>query len=278
MNTPSTTAADLAAIREQWGDLLAAIERPPADQWPPREARGFLDQLAAADHHQDDDQDDEPRIGRTPLTLREHPAPLNLDALDAALAVERDLFDLADTLAAAVQRPVHRYPAFGMAVDQEDQADPSRWHLPTHRSATLVRGAGIAGAGSRAHGLHWAAVWIEGRVLGEDLDRGLFTELSPRLLDEAAAVARRARATVERALHRDGRATVLDTLCPWCAGVLSGRTRGGGEPYVTCGTGAACEAPVNLDGRWRTWRGAELVALWSAMQAAREREEAAQAA
>jgi hypothetical protein len=256
MSTPTATTApagrraavDLAAIREQWGDLLAAIERPPTATWPPRESRGFLDHAAA-----DDRTPTAPIIGRTPLTLREHPAPLNLDALDAALEVERDMFDLADQIAERAQRP---------ARDQDDRADLARWHYQTATSP-----------GSRAYGLHWAAVWIEGRVVGDGLDGDLFAPLSPRLLDHAAAVAARARRTLERALARDGRTTHLDTPCPWCRGQLVGHTRSGGEPVVTCSTGEGCGAPATLDRGRRVWRGAELVGLWSAMDAARAREE-----
>ncbi|MEV6667563.1 hypothetical protein [Streptomyces nigra] len=86
-----------------------------------------------------------------PLTLREHPAPLNLDALDAALATESALFDLADTIAAAVQRPVrygrteqrgrHRYQP-----DRANRDDPHRWDLPTTRD---LGPASAASAGSR---------------------------------------------------------------------------------------------------------------------------------
>jgi hypothetical protein len=265
------TAADLRAIREQWGDLLAAIERPPAATWPPRESRGFLDQAAAEDR-----TPAAPIIGRTPLTLREHPAPLDLDALDAALEVERDVFDLADQIAEQAQRPVRRRPSLSMpsysgrtapqrtrmVVDRADATDPARWHYQTATSP-----------GSRAYGLHWAAVWIEGRVIGDALDGDLFAPLSPRLLDHAAAVAARARRTLERALARDGRTTHLDTPCPWCGGQLVGHTRPGGEPVVTCSTGEGCGAPATLDRGRRVWRGAELVGLWSAMDAARAREE-----
>ncbi|NUQ88156.1 MAG: hypothetical protein HOQ43_06800, partial [Glycomyces artemisiae] len=63
--TAARVAADLTAIREQWGDLLAAIERPPAAEWPPRETRGFLDQGAADDA---DQEPTEPRLGRLSLT------------------------------------------------------------------------------------------------------------------------------------------------------------------------------------------------------------------
>lgn len=264
------TVAALRAIREQWGDLLAAIERPPAREWPPRESRGFLDQLAA-EQAADTDLEPAARVGRLPLILREHPAPLNLDALDAAIAVERDLFDLADQIAAEIQRPVRtgRDQTGRFVRDEADAANPARWHPPTHRDAGP---AAVSSAGSRAYGLHWACVWIEGRVCGEDLDGDLFAPMPPRLLDHAVAVVARARRTVERALARDGRTTHLDTPCPWCGGQLVGRTRPGGEPVVTCSTGEGCGAPATLDRGRRVWRGAELVGLWAAMDAARNRE------
>ncbi|MEV5673496.1 hypothetical protein AB0L28_32585 [Streptomyces sp. NPDC052503] len=256
-------ADDLAAVREQWGDLLAAIERRPAAQWPPREARGFLDQLSTDDRAADDEQP-AARVGRMPLILREHPAPLNLDALDAALAAERDLFDLADALAEQVQRPIRTgRDAHGRYTqDQADATDPARWHYQAQTSP-----------GSRAYGLHWAAVWVEGRLLGED-PGDLFQAVPPLLLEHATKTTARARRHVERALGRDGRTTTLDDPCPWCAGPLTGRTRAGGEPSVTCSTGRACGAPVELDDRGRrAWRHAELVGLFVALDAARNREE-----
>ncbi|MFM9576795.1 hypothetical protein ACKI1I_03710 [Streptomyces turgidiscabies] len=264
-------AVDLAAVREQWGDLLAAIGRRPAAEWPPREARGFLDQLAGDDRGEDDEQPVEAVVGRLPLTIREHPAPLNLDALDAALAVERDLFDLADVVAEQVQRPVQpARDARGRSLpDQVDAADPARWHPPTHRDAGP---ASAASAGSRAYGLHWAAVWLEGRALDEQYG-DLFRPMSARLLDQVEATARRTRRTVERALGRDGRTTVLGEPCPWCGGQLAAHTRPGGEPVVTCSTGPECEAPVDLDARRRrVWRGVDLVGLWVALDARRRGE------
>jgi hypothetical protein len=254
--------ADLRAVREQWGDLLAAIDRPPAAEWPPREYRTVDMQAAALD-----DTPAEPRAGRTPLILREHPAPVNLDALDAALAIERDLFDLADQIAAEIQRPVRTSrDARGRFVrDEDDAANPARWHPPTHRDAGP---AAASSAGSRAYGLHWACVWIEGRVCGER-DGDLFAPMPPRLLDRAARVAARARRHVERALERDGRTTQLDDACPWCGGQLVGTIRPGGEPVVTCSTGEGCGAPAALERGRRTWRGAELVGLWAVLEAAR---------
>ncbi|MFF4962992.1 hypothetical protein [Streptomyces sp. NPDC001222] len=93
------------------------------------------------------------------------------------------------------------------------------------------------------------------------------------VLDDLADVARRARNIVERALNRDGRALALDVPCPWCGGELTGETQPGGEPIVTCWRGEACPAPVLLDHRRRAWRGADLVGLWGAIEAARERAE-----
>ncbi|GHC44381.1 hypothetical protein GCM10010308_74520 [Streptomyces vinaceusdrappus] len=273
IRTAIPAAEDLRAIREQWGDLLAAIGRPPAPEWPPRRTQERVQDEAVTDQG--------PVIGRMPLILREHPAPANLDALDAAVSVERALFGLADRIAEQVQRPVRRryvLDTLDSAVsgidtrgrfedDQDDRDDPARWHLPTHNASVTAR---AASPGSRAYGLHWAAVWIEGRLLGEQ-HGDLFRPVPPRTLDEAATTVRRARATVERALQRDGRTIALDAPCPWCGGTLTGRTVLGGEPYVTCDRGETCGAPVVLDGRRRTWRGPDLVGLWIAMNAARKR-------
>ncbi|MYV44951.1 hypothetical protein GT031_04840 [Streptomyces sp. SID2888] len=259
-------AEDLRAVREQWGDLLTAISRQPRAEWPPRDNITAL--LAETD-----DEPTGPTIGRIPLTLREHPAPLNLDALDAALSVERDLFELADRIAAAVQRPVRRRPDLSivtgrpprrrprMLVDRADRDDPARWHYQAPTSP-----------GSRQYGLHWAAVWVEGRVIGED-SGDLFRPLPLRLLDEAAATVRRARATVEKALNRDGQPTPLDDPCPWCGGRLTAHTRSGdpAAAVIVCGTGPGCGAPVVLEHGRRVWQRETLAGLWAALDAARKR-------
>ncbi|WP_050487137.1 hypothetical protein [Streptomyces sp. CNS654] len=253
----ASVADDLAAVREQWGDLLAAIGRPPRAEWPPRDSRA----LGAV-------PDDEPTVGRLPLVLREHPAPANLTALDAATTTERELFELCDTVAAAVQRPVRRHligrrtpdaTLMRWAPDAADLADPARWSY-----------ASPIDPGSRAYGLHWAAVWLEGRALGEE-SGDLFAPVRPLLADEITATARRARARVERALGRDGQPTVLDRPCPYCRGPLTAYTRSGDPAAATvvCGTGSACTAPVLLSARGRReWAGADLVGLFVALEAA----------
>ncbi|MET7616977.1 hypothetical protein [Streptomyces sp. NPDC005408] len=248
------TADALRTVRELWGELLLAIETPPADVWPPR-------QLAHTMRAGDDELLVEERA---PLVLREHPAPLNLDALDAGLAIERQVFALADTLAAAVQ-----YAGPG---------DPHRWEFQNPGAAD----AGAA-AGSRAHGLHFACVWIEGRVLDEDtepeqqLDGTLaappFAPLPPHLLHEARRTARTAEGRLLRTLGLDQRTTpVPDRPCPWCGGELTLRTDPDGPPTVTCSTGEDCTAPVPLDNRGRrVWGWADLVALVGALAAAEQR-------
>jgi hypothetical protein len=184
------------------------------------------------------------------------------------VSVERALFEACDAVASRVQRPVRRVPkptSNGRSVatiDGADQQDPARWHYAAPTSP-----------GSRAYGLHWAAVWLEGRALDEPAG-DLFTPVPVLILDDLAAVAQHARQRVERALGRDGRTTTLDTPCPWCGGELTGATRPGGEPVVTCGRGEACTAPVMLDRRRRTWRGADLVGLWVAMDARRREQQA----
>ncbi|WP_445396469.1 hypothetical protein ACSMX9_22665 [Streptomyces sp. LE64] len=286
MPTPSPpparrAAVDLAALREQWGDLLAAIETPPPGEWPPRDSRA----LGAAPEPAEPGE----TIGRVPLTLREHPAPLNLTALDAAEQIESDLFEQADATAERVQH----WP------DIPDH--PGRWHLPTVRTAPAPAGPiltgpdtrsardrqayakhgrrparrrpghyadiiSVASAGSRAHGLHWAAVWLEGVVLGENPE---CCAPPPDLVDRIAAVAAQCRRRLERTLGRDGRRLgVLPSPCPWCGGELTGRAYAGGEPLVTCGTWASCPAPAALEDGRRTWRGADLAALHQALAAA----------
>lgn len=253
-------AADLAAVRDQWGDLLAAIAEPPrAAEWMPYERRGFLDQLAADDRADDDQALDEPTLGRLPLILREHPAPADLRALDAALDTERDVFDMCDAVAERVQLPAR------------DASDPQLWRLPEHRTAD--HRAPVASAGSRAYGLHWAAVWLQSRALDDDqADRALFAPTPAPLVDQIADVARTARRRIESALGRAVRTITLDDVCPFCRTGRITVHNGGGDPraaVATCSTGPTCPAPVDTERGRRAWRGAALVALWVAISARR---------
>ncbi|MEU9606404.1 hypothetical protein [Streptomyces sp. NPDC048057] len=246
------TVDALRTVRELWGELLLAIETPPADVWPPRQ---LAHTLRAAD-------DEQLVADRAPLVLREHPAPLNMTALDTGLAVERMLFDLADTLAAAVQRA--------------ETGDPRRWEFQ-QPGATDARRT----AGSRAHGLHFASVWIEGRVLDEDTgpEQQLdgtptappFEPLPPHLLHEARRTARVAEGRLLRTLGLDRRSTpVPDQRCPWCGGELTLHSAPDEPPTVTCSVGSECAAPVPLNERGRrVWGWGDLAALVMALGTAK---------
>lgn len=248
----------LADIREQWGDLLAAINRPPVAEWPPRETRSFLDHAATTDG---------PQVGRLPLTLRQHPAPLNVDALDAACAIETALFDLADRIAAAVQRIA---PLLVDATAMHTAADrPDRWHYAGLRH--LDRRSPVATAGSRALGLDWCARWISDRLAATE-PTDLHAVVRGVLLAHAERVTADAHRGLLSALGRDARATLLADPCPWCHGQLTVHTTTG-DPWqatVTCDTGPTCTAPTPYDDRARrTWAGRDLVQLYGALTATR---------
>ena len=267
--TPGQRAADdLAAVRESWGDLLAAIAEPPrAAEWMPYERRGFLDQLAANDRANDDQTLAEAAVGRLPLILREHPAPADLRALDAALAVEEDVFEMCDTVAERVQLPAR--DRHGRWTLGSDPSDPRLWSLPTYRDAGPTT---IASTGSRVFGLHWAAVWLEGRALDDRADRDLFAPTPATLVDQIAEVARTARRRVEGALGRTVRTITLDESCPFCRVGRITVHNGGGDPrqaVATCSTGPSCPAPAETERGRRAWRGPALVGLLTALESRR---------
>lgn len=250
----TTAVQQLADIREQWGDLLAAVEQAPAPVWPPRQLRHSLDA--------EDVGHDGPAVGRLPLTLRQHPAPLNLDALDAALDIEYALFGLADRIAAAHQSII------------ADRDSPDRWHYAGVRD--IGRGAAF-NPGSRALGLHWCAVWLSDRLAATE-PTDLHGVVRGVLRDHAERVTAEAHATLARALGRDGRDTRLDDPCPWCHGALNARTTSGdpAAATITCDTGPTCTAPTAYDDRARrVWHGRDLVGLFTALTAARAKETAA---
>lgn len=245
MTTTATTRREtveaLRTIRERWAELLLAIETDPHAGWPPPQLAHLMragdDELLVED--------------RAPLVLREHPAPLNLGALDTGLAVEHGIFDRCDFLA---------------GYQQGRGDDPRLWRTMSEH-----------GPGSRVHGLHWACVWLEGRVLDEDttpeeqLDGTYapapFLPLPGFLLVELHTVTRAWARRILRTLGVQD-TPVPDHPCPWCAGELTLHTAPGEAPSITCATGPACTAPVDLDrqGR-RVWEWGDLLDLIGALGA-----------
>ncbi|MFJ7208218.1 hypothetical protein ACIQWR_32415 [Streptomyces sp. NPDC098789] len=245
------TVAALRLVREKWGDLRAAVEAPPTPaDWPPRERAAFLDKVA-----------EQPLLvaDREPYALRAHPAPLNLDAHDAAVAVEEWLFDLADTCAEVTQ-------------EHTPLDELHRWNYSTQR-----------GPGSRTQGAHWASVFVEGRVLGqftadddETLDEPLFAPLPEWALHEAHRVARQCADRVLRTLRHDERSASSRYPCPWCASLLTSYSASGNVQRITCSGGPSCSAPVplDLDGH-RVWERSDMGPLLALIAALMESGEVA---
>ncbi|MFJ7258777.1 hypothetical protein ACIQV2_01190 [Streptomyces globosus] len=236
------TVAALRLVREKWGALLAAVEAPPTPaDWPPRETTAFLDKVAV----------DGPLLveDRAPYALRAHPAPLNLDAHDAVVAVETMLFDLADTCAAVAQ-------------EHTPLDELHRWNYRTQH-----------GPGSRAQGAHWASVYVEGRVLGEQTNGPdpLFAPLPEWALHEAHRVARQCADRVLRTLRHDERGAAGRYPCPWCAAPLTLYSASGDVQRITCSGGPECSAParLDLDGH-RVWERSDMGPLLARFAAAME--------
>jgi hypothetical protein len=171
------------------------------------------------------------------------------------------VFDMCDAVAERVQRTV-------------DRDDARLWTLPTVRAAEWRHDADriVDRIGSRAHGLHWACVYLAGRALSES-DGELFRITPAPLLDQIVAMAGVARRRIETALGREGRTLTLDEPCPFCKGGTITVHNGGGDPrtaLATCSAGPVCPAPVDTERGRRTWRGADLVGLWTALECSRQ--------
>src|SRR5690606_22181913 len=106
--------------------------------------------------------------------------------------------------------------------------------------------------GSRAHGLHWAAVWLEDRVTQQD-DTGVHVPVPAVVVEDVAKVARLARIRVEQALNRDNRPHTLDDPCPYCGGTLTATVPPRDlDPATTpCQPRPTCHGPARYDPRAR---------------------------
>ncbi|MEW1867019.1 hypothetical protein AB0420_02275 [Streptomyces caelestis] len=210
-----------------------------------------------------------PRGDRDAVVLGERPVPLRLHVVDACRAVEAALCELADQVAAEIQRdtvkPLRR-PIPGDPIGLQlamlatrDENDPARWRFNLgDRSA--IR----------------AAEWLAARWRGDD---GPCLPLHSAHRAQIALVAREAARRVERTIGGtvDRFAVPMDRPCPYCGSGLTLHAGGGEDDTVTC-SGPSCEAPVGLvDGR-RTWSTAEqLAALQRDLDTAEQRRKRAEA-
>lgn len=229
MTTADTTRNTLRQLREHLGDLAAAQYTDPHAVWPPQrlttEMWAVRDAEAAAE-----------RAERNELALGDAPAPvLNLTAMETLQHVETELLALADVVANACQRGV-------LAIPREHRDDPLRWHFNA----------------SWAKGLHWACVFVDGRLADDDLDTVHFLRMPDRVRREAAEVIRECwRQTAAVLGIGERHVEIPDRPCPWCGGVLMLHQVPDESPMVTCQTGRDCTAPVERDPRGRAlwdWR------------------------
>jgi hypothetical protein len=252
--TTATTRHHLHLLRDHLGDLHAARHTDPSPVWPPQrlttEMWAIRDAEAAAE-----------RAERNADALGDAPAPVvNLAALEAYQDIEDALGQLADVVAAACQRPAYTLPvptsdprrSAPWIPNPVDAQDPRRWHI--NRATTNA---------------HWAAVYVDGRLAGDDLGGvdDLFTTLPVRLEDEIASVVRELWRRMATVLGIGDRTDTLPRPCPWCKGKLRLRQPPGEAPYVTCRTGWDCSAPHRRDARGRPlWIGGEMVHLHTALE------------
>jgi hypothetical protein len=220
----------LRVVRQHLGDLAAAVHCPPAPVWPPRQLAAHLQALADTEARAE-------RLERGGIALVDTRAPLNLDAAEALDVVTDQLLDLADEIAAEVQI---RY----------DAGDPRQWHWRY----------------SHPQGPHWAAVYVDGRLEGEDLDG--FLGMPDYLIALAAQVAEDCSRRTLTVLGLDRRHTVIpDRGCPSCGQELTLHTGPDEPPSVTCPAGPHCHATVPVDPRTgrRVWDWRHLPALLTAL-------------
>ncbi|MET7933463.1 hypothetical protein [Streptomyces sp. NPDC005322] len=227
MITARLTLANLRIIVAHWPDLHHALATTGTATWPP--AGRMADYLASIDRRTDDEieaADWNARalrdLERSPEQIGETRAPIRLRILDTMAAVETNLVEAADQIAAAVQRsPMSYAPRGWPAADRarrdqlarEDAADPRRWRYVGTRS-----------------GRH-AAAWLLARVQGLP---GPFERLTDDQLDRIAAVAASAAQRVEQALDMADHKATLTRPCPDCQGELVIEAGAGRTPMVWC--------------------------------------------
>ena len=226
-STTRLTLANLRVIVTHWNDLHHALASTGTATWPP--AGRMNDYLASVDRRTDDEveaaawqararRDQE----RSPSQIGETRAPIRLGILDTMTTLENELVELADQIAAAIQRSPMPYAPRGWPtadrerrnqLAREDAADPRRWRYVGTRS-----------------GRH-AAAWLLARVQQRP---GPFHRLTGDQLLRIAAVASRAAHRVETALDMADHKAALTRPCPDCSGELVIEAGGGERPAVWC--------------------------------------------
>ncbi|MCX5201073.1 hypothetical protein OG897_06300 [Streptomyces sp. NBC_00237] len=214
-----TTSQHLRTIATLWPDLRDALGAPPTATWPPSGLRAYLTSL---DEHDADEAALLRADERSPEQIGTTAAPLRIRILDTMREVETALVELADQIAAEIQRsPMPRAPRQWPASDRvrrdhlaaADAVNPQRWRYTGQRTAP------------------YAALWLCARVEGRP---------GPcRPLDEAqhhriSRVAADAAERVERALDIAARCVPLAAPCPTCASPIEVHGGAGAHPLARC--------------------------------------------
>ncbi|MEV5770112.1 hypothetical protein AB0L49_02410 [Streptomyces antimycoticus] len=226
--TTRLTLTNLRAVITHWPDLHHAMTTTGTATWPP--AGRMATYLASMDQRADEDIEAamwQARalrdLERSPEQIGETRAPIRLRILDTMTAVEAQLVECADDIAARIQRsPIsyapRRWPAADRArrdqLAREDAADPRRWRY----------------VGARSGGV--AAAWLLARV---ERQPGPFGRLTEDQLHRIATVAASAAQRVEQALDMADHKATLTRPCPDCSGELVIEAGGGARPAVWCG-------------------------------------------
>ncbi|MET9729648.1 hypothetical protein ABZZ79_02975 [Streptomyces sp. NPDC006458] len=232
------TADHLHTVINHWADLQTALATNQADTWPPVMGIARLhDHLKATDYAVE-----LRALERSPDQIGATAAPLRIAVLDVMTAVDRQLVDVADSIASAIQRmPTTRVPirVAGPGDDValqlrtlilRDEADDRRWSFTDPRRRTGP----------------YAAAWLLARHDGAP---GPFAKLTPVQHDQIAAAAQWAAGQIAQALEMTRRTQALERPCPHCRGQLHIEGGDGRDPAVWCG------------GCGRTWMGGSVVAL-----------------
>ncbi|MFD7978868.1 hypothetical protein [Streptomyces sp. NPDC059071] len=206
----TTTAQQLQLVDRHWNDLQALRTSRPHDAWPPPSLQTYQRTIEEYDP-------------------ADRSAPVRLHITDTMRAVEAALVDLADQIAADVQRPVigatlgrgwtdeaHKQ---AVLLSARDSADTRRWQLVGTRTAPE------------------AARWLHDRVQGAP---GPFRPLTAAHRERIALVAAGAAERVEHALGISRRTTPTGHTCA-CGGQLLLHGGDGNPPAITCDT---CQATI----------------------------------
>jgi len=211
-----TTTTHLDIVITHWQHLeTALVPSGGRAAWPPAgRLITYLRQLEDAEAQ---------RAARDGTGAGEHPAPLDIDVLDTMRTVEAVLVELADQIAAQIQRPSMSHAprdwppadrARRDALADADAADPRRWRYTGQRTAP------------------YAAAWLAARL---ESVPGPFGPLPETEAHRIHKIADTAAARVLAALDMDRRAAKVTRPCH-CTGTLYVHGGDGTTPYVRCDT------------------------------------------